>query len=90
VPDPLSPYIRIARATQHAAARASRLHGLCHPLTCRALALAARAAAWAWEAGHHVSDLHSHPLPRVSGRAYSPEPVSQPAEPNGTDHGFLL
>ncbi|MCF3960473.1 hypothetical protein [Streptomyces fuscigenes] len=53
--------IRMARAAQHRAARTIRRHGLRHPATRHALALAARAAAWAWEAGHHVTDLHPHP-----------------------------
>ncbi|TBO60230.1 hypothetical protein EYS09_07950 [Streptomyces kasugaensis] len=54
--------MRRARAAQHRAARAITRHGLAHPLARTLLAAAALAAAAAWEAGHHVRDIHSPAL----------------------------
>lgn len=56
--------IRAARAAQHQAARAARLVGPAHPWARLLLATAAVAATAAWEAGHHVHDLH----PSTKGR----------------------
>ncbi|MDX3208710.1 hypothetical protein [Streptomyces scabiei] len=50
--------IEAARAAQHLAARAATAAGPTHPLTRLLLAVAALAAAAAWEAGHRVADLH--------------------------------
>lgn len=55
--------IRVARAAQQLAARAIAVRGLAHPTTRRLLAVAATAAAAAWEAGHRVHDIH-HPAHR--------------------------
>ncbi|WP_381805502.1 hypothetical protein [Streptomyces niveus] len=52
----------MARAAQYLAARAIAVRGLAHPTTRRLLAIAAMAAATAWEAGHRVHDIH-HPAP---------------------------
>ncbi|MDT0412734.1 MULTISPECIES: hypothetical protein [Streptomyces] len=51
-------HIRRARAAQHLAARALLLHGPAHPRARRLLALAARTAARAFDAGHRVLDVH--------------------------------
>ncbi|MFJ3229176.1 hypothetical protein ACIPJS_38310 [Streptomyces sp. NPDC086783] len=48
-----------ARTAQHRAARAARTVGPSHPWARLLLAAAAVAATAAWEAGHHVHDLHS-------------------------------
>lgn len=50
--------IHAARAAQQRAARAALIVGPGHPLARLLLAAAAVAAAAAWEAGHHVADLH--------------------------------
>lgn len=57
----MHPPIRMARAAQHLAARAIAARGLAHPVTRALLAVAALAAAGAWEAGHRVTDLHPAP-----------------------------
>ncbi|MCX5355605.1 hypothetical protein [Streptomyces mirabilis] len=52
--------IRRARIAQRLAVRAIAQRGLAHPATRTLLAAAALAAAAAWEAGHHVTDVHPH------------------------------
>ncbi|MYQ82973.1 MULTISPECIES: hypothetical protein [unclassified Streptomyces] len=51
-------YIRAARTAQHCAVRAITARGLAHPITLALLAVAATAAARAWDAGHRVTDTH--------------------------------
>ncbi|MFJ1847072.1 hypothetical protein [Streptomyces sp. NPDC088146] len=53
--------IRAARAAQHRAARAVTRHGLAHPVALALLAVAATAAARAWDTGHLVADTHLTP-----------------------------
>ncbi|MCX4851871.1 hypothetical protein [Streptomyces sp. NBC_00893] len=53
--------IRAARAAQHHAVRAITTRGLAHPLTLALLAVAATAAARAWDAGHPVTETHLAP-----------------------------
>ncbi|MFJ3594568.1 hypothetical protein ACIQUY_34830 [Streptomyces sp. NPDC090231] len=60
-------YIRAARTAQQRAVRALGVRGLAHPLTHLLLAAAATAAAQAWEAGHHVADLHPARTERKTG-----------------------
>ncbi|MFE7046670.1 hypothetical protein ACFU9X_47190 [Streptomyces atratus] len=54
--------IRAARAAQYRAARAATRHGLAHPVTLALLAVAATAAARAWDTGHRVADTHLAPV----------------------------
>lgn len=53
--------IQVARAAQHYAARAAAAVGPRHHLARLLLAVAAIAAAAAWDAGHRVTDLHPRP-----------------------------
>jgi len=54
----LSPHIARARTAQRHAARALATLGPSHTRTRNLLTAAATAAARAWEAGHHVTDIH--------------------------------
>lgn len=55
--------IRRARTAQHTAVRAVTVYGLAHPATTVLLAVAATAAARAWDAGHPVTDIHPYRTP---------------------------
>ncbi|WP_037905059.1 hypothetical protein, partial [Actinacidiphila yeochonensis] len=58
-----------ARAAQHRAVRALAVCGPSHPIVHALLAAAATAAIQAWDAGHHVADLHpSFPAPLLVPR----------------------
>ncbi|MER6501604.1 hypothetical protein ABT218_19950 [Streptomyces sp. NPDC001455] len=73
----------MARTAQHLAVRAITAHGLTHPVTLALLAVAATAAARAWDAGHQVSDTHpSHPAsssPKGRGSGW-PDPRPMPRD----------
>ncbi|WP_234340757.1 hypothetical protein [Streptomyces sp. NRRL F-5630] len=72
------PHLRRARAAQLLAARALLSLGPAHPRVRRLLALAGRAAARAWDAGHHVSDLHRLTHPGASMPTSSPQTTPAP------------
>ncbi|MFD4756365.1 hypothetical protein [Streptomyces sp. NPDC058426] len=72
------PHIRRARAAQLLAARALLSLGPAHPRARRLLALAGRTAARAWDAGHHVTDLHRLTLPGASMPNSCPQHSSTP------------
>ncbi|MER5747133.1 hypothetical protein ABT097_28175 [Streptomyces sp. NPDC002225] len=55
--------IRTARTAQRTAVRAVTVYGLAHPVTTILLAVAATAAARAWDAGHSVLDIHPYRAP---------------------------
>nr|WP_202429409.1 hypothetical protein [Streptomyces sp. SID4945] len=57
------------------AARALLLHGPAHPLARRLLALAARTAARAFDAGHRVLDVHHLISPGAEMNSTSPTPT---------------
>ncbi|WP_078856298.1 hypothetical protein [Streptomyces sp. NRRL F-5065] len=52
--------IQTARDAQQRASRAAAHLGARHPITRVLLALAAMAAAAAWDAGHPITDTHPH------------------------------
>lgn len=73
--------IQAARAAQQRAARAVARVGPAHPLARRLVAAAARAAGAAWDAGHHVADLHHRTttaVPADSGADGSASPAPPP------------
>ncbi|MFF4771078.1 hypothetical protein ACFY1V_31675 [Streptomyces sp. NPDC001255] len=84
------PHIRRVRAAQHLAARALLLHGPAHPLARRLLALAARTAARAFDAGHRVLDVHHLISPGAEMNSTSTTPVPSPVSVLGRfrrEHG---
>ncbi|MFD8938607.1 hypothetical protein ACFV0R_25710 [Streptomyces sp. NPDC059578] len=56
------PSLPYARAARHRAARALTTLGSAHPRALRLLAIAAGAAARAWDHGHRVADTHPAPF----------------------------
>jgi len=72
------PLIRAARTAQTRAVRAALRVGPAHPRTRLLLAAAAVAATAAWEAGHHVADVHPAPARREREAVSGPSPRTIP------------